>query len=100
MKYCIKVQSVSDIITNSSSEVFTVQTQVDVDIIRDWFYNTLRIWGYSDEAISQDDSIGGWIYEREPGVVVISYGIMCNIEESIEDLLIATFGKENVEAEY
>lgn len=100
MKYCIKVQSVSDIITNSSSEVFTVQTQVDVDIIRDWFYNTLRIWGYSDEDICQDSTIGGYIYESSPGVVVISYGVMCNVDESIYNLLIATFGRENVEAEY
>lgn len=32
MKYCINVQSVSDIITNSSSEVFTVHTGTPAEV--------------------------------------------------------------------
>lgn len=100
MKFYIKIQSVNDLITNSSSEVFTVHTDTPVEVIRGWFNNTLRLWGYSDEDIHRDSTIRGNIYEERPGIIVISYGVMCNVNESIYGLLAETFGERNVRVEY
>lgn len=100
MKYRISIQSVSDIITNSSSEVFTVHTGTPAEVIADWFRTRLRRWGYSEDEIRGDDTIGGHIYQEKPGVVVISYSVMCNVGEDIYSLLAATFGHENVQADY
>lgn len=100
MKYRINIQSVSDIITNSSSEVFTIHTGTPAEIIEDWFHTCLQRWGYSEDEISYDSTIRGNIYQEGPGVVVISYGVMCNVNESIYELLANTFGNENVEVDY
>lgn len=100
MKYSINIQSVSDIITNSSSEVFTVHTGTPAEVIADWFHTHLKRWGYSEEEISNDYTIRGHIYQEGPGVVVISYGVMCNVNEDIYSLLAATFGHENVQVDY
>lgn len=100
MKYHINIQSVSDIITNSSSEVFTIHTGTPAEVIEDWFRAHLKRWGYSEDEISSDSTIRGTIYQESPGVVVISYGVMCNVSESIYDLLASTFGDENVEVDY
>lgn len=99
MKYYIKIQSVNDLITNSSSEVFTVHTGTPAEVIADWFHNYLRRWGYSEDEIFGDDTIGGHIYQKEPGVVVISYSVICNVNEDIHSLLADTFGYENVQAD-
>lgn len=99
MKFYIKVQSVSDLITNSSSEVFTVYTSTPVEVIRGWFDNTLRSWGYSEEEM-HDYTIRGNIYEDRPGIIVISYNIMCNVNENIGRLLAETFGERNVRVDY
>lgn len=100
MRYLINVQSVSDLITNSSSEVFTIQTGTPAEVIEDWFHARLKRWGYTDEEISNDSTISGNIYQEGPGVVVISYGVMCNINEDIYGLLASTFGNNNVFVEY
>lgn len=100
MKYYIRIQSISDIITNSSSEVYTVYTDTPVDVVREWFHSILRKWGYSQDDIDYDSTIGGCIYENDFGEVVISYSIMCNINEDIYSVLTATFGERNVKAEY
>ena len=100
MKYRINIQSVSDIITNSSSEVFTIHTGTPAEVIEDWFHTRLKRWGYSEDEISHDSTIRGNIYQESPGVVVISYSVMCNVNESIYDLLVSTFGDGNVQADY
>ena len=100
MKYRINIQSVSDLITNSSSEAFTIYTSTPAEVIEDWFHACLKRWGYSEDEISYDSTIRGNIYQERPGVVVISYGVMCNVNESIYDLLAATFGDKNVEVDY
>lgn len=100
MKYYISVQSISDIITNSSSEVFTIHTDTPEYLIRDWLDDTLRVWGYSEEEIVNDSTIRGLVYSDTPGVVVISYGVMCNVDESLYDLLVVTFGDKNVSISY
>lgn len=99
MKYTINIQSISDIITNSSSETFTIRTDTPVEVVREWFYNALRKWGYSDEEIEEDSSIGGDVHGYN-GKVHIDYNVMCNVNESIYDLLAETFGAHNVESNY
>lgn len=99
MKYVIDIQSVSDLITNSSSESFTIYTTAPVDVVREWFYSALRKWGYTDEEIDEDSSIGGHVHGYN-GKVIIDYNIMCNVNESIYDLLAETFGAHNVKSEY
>lgn len=99
MKYIINIQSVSDIITNSSSETFTINTDASVGLVREWFNNVLRNWGYSNQQIERDSSIGGCIYERN-GKIHIDYDIICNVDESIYDVLTKAFGENNVESEY
>lgn len=100
MKYCINVQSVSDLITNSSSEVFTIRTDTPEYLIRDWLDDTLRVWGYSEEEIMNDNTIRGLVYSYTPGVVVISYDTMCNVDKSLYGLLVTTFGDKNVSIFY
>lgn len=100
MKYSINIQSVSDVITNSSSEVFTVHTGTPAEVIEDWFHTHLKRWGYSEEEIDGDSTIRGNIYQQSPGVVVISYGVICNVNEDIYSLLANTFGEDNVQVEY
>ena len=100
MNYRINIQSVSDIITNSSSEVFTIHTGTPAEVIEDWFHTRLQRWGYSEEEIRNDSTIGGNIYQLSPGTVMISYSVMCNVGEDIYSLLAATFGHENVQADY
>ena len=82
MKYCINVQSVSDIITNSSSEVFTVHTGTPAEVIEDWFHTRLKRWGYSEEEIDGDSTIRGNIYQQSPGVVSnLIWSLCANVSE-------------------
>lgn len=99
MRYIVTLQSVSDVITNSSSEIYSIQTSVGETFLREWWDRKLLSLGYSQEEINTDDSIRGYIYE-EDGCLILSYPVMCNIEEDIRSILQAEFGKHNVEAEY
>ena len=94
-KFLILVQSVSGVITNSSSEVYQIRTDLDQSIFRELWDNILRNWGYPEEEISNDSTISGNIY-REEGNLVLDYAIMCNLDHSAFDKLCDIFGKDNV----
>lgn len=96
MKFKIKLQSVSDVITNSSSEIYTIKTNVGAQFLRNWWNSKLLTLGYTQEQIDEDDSIGGCIYEDGDGYLVLSYSVMCNVDESISAILRAEFGAYNV----
>ncbi len=100
MRYYISIQSVSDLITNSSSEIYTINTDISIDLFKDWYYNCLLCWGYSENTIFSDRTISGYIYQVDPETIVLSYGVMCNVDEDIYGLLRNMFGKENVQADY
>jgi hypothetical protein len=97
--YKIMLQSASDIITNSSSEIYTIKSGVGEDFLRSWWDAKLKELGYSPKDIADDEFIAGRIYE-ENGYLVLSYPIMCNISEDIFDILLKRFGAKNVKCEY
>jgi hypothetical protein len=91
----IKVQSVSDIITNSSSEVYQIKTNVPWLMFREMWDSILRSWGESEESIKNDETISGIIRE-EDGYLILAYDIVCNVDHSIFGKLVELFGEENV----
>ena len=94
-KFAIKIQSLSDIITNSSSEVYRVKTDIETWMFDDIWNKVLKDWGYSDEEIRDDSTISGYIH-REGDYIILDYSIMCNLDFSAEEKLNEIFGKENV----
>ena len=91
----IKVQSVSDIITNSSSEVYQIKTNVPWLMFREMWDSILRSWGESEEDIKNDETISGIIRE-ENGYIILDYSVVCNVDHSIFGKLVELFGEENV----
>lgn len=96
MKFKILIQSTSDVITNSSSEIYTIKTNIGAQYLREWWDRKLLSLGYSQKEIDDDDTISGYIYEGD-GYLTLSYSVMCNVDESISGILRAEFGKYNVE---
>lgn len=95
MRFKILVQTFSDVITNSSSEIYTIKSDIGVDYLREWWDNKLRSLGYSEEEIKNDDTIGGDIYSGE-NCIVLSYAVMCNVSENILKILASEFGEFNI----
>lgn len=91
----IRIQSVSDIITNSSSEIYQIKSNIPVYYFREIWDSILRNWGYSEEDIENDSTISGIIRE-EGEYIILDYSIMCNLNESVEGKLAELFGSENV----
>lgn len=94
-KIKIKVQSVSDVITNSSSEIYQIKSDIDVFMFRDLWDDVLTEWGYTKEEIQADDTVGGVIY-KEDGYLILSYSSVCNLDQCVFDKLRDIFGNENV----
>ncbi len=91
----IRIQSVSDIITNSSSEIYQIKSNIPVYYFREIWNSILRNWGYSEEDIENDCTISGDIREKGE-YIILDYSIMCNLDESVERKLVELFGEENV----
>lgn len=68
-RFKVNIQSVSDIITNSSSEIFSIRTDVSPETFREVWNKILKKWGYNIE--DDDDTILGDIYEESPGEIDI-----------------------------
>lgn len=97
--YKIILQSASDVITNSSSEIYTIKSRVGEKFLRSWWDAKLKELGYAPEDIADDEFIAGRIYE-EDGYLVLSYPILCNISEDIFNILSEQFGDKNIKCEY
>lgn len=95
MVITIRTQSVSDIITNSSSETFIIQTSLTEYAFADVWENILTELGYS----LYDETYYGNIKQNYTGFV-IDFPIMCNLEDDVIEELYKYFGKNNVEIEY
>lgn len=95
-KFLIKIQSASDIITNSSSEIYSIKTDTDIDIVRSlWDQILLNEYGFEKDTL-EDETIRGKIYrDEETGNIILDYTIMCNVD-NVEDKLKEIFGKDNV----
>lgn len=103
MKKVIKIQSISDLITNSSSEVFICSTESNPEITKyeiQEFINTLMyVLGYDNDEFytganvivaEGDGIIGGWDYTYKKGDILIESkddnSIPWNIMNILEDL--------------
>ena len=97
-RFKVNIQSVSDIITNSSSEIFSIRTDVSPETFREVWNKILKKWGYNIE--DDDDTILVDIYEESPGELILSYPVMCNVGEDISSILKLIFGSQNITSEY
>ena len=101
-KIKIKIQSTSDVITNSSSEVYLVKTNISAQQFREMWDKQLKEWKITEEEFytpELDFTYRGEIYEAGDGWLYLSYDILCNIDQNIEGKLIEWFGRENVKVE-
>lgn len=87
----IKIKSVIDVITNSSSEVYLIRTDKSVEEFKKLWKNILLEIG---EDPSDETIFGVWFDKIDSGIQ-LSYPVMSNLDLS-EELLIRLFGKENV----
>jgi hypothetical protein len=94
-EFRVKIQSASDIITNSSSEVYQIKTDIPWLTFREIWDSILRYWGESEEDIRGDETISGTIRE-EDGYLILAYDIVCNVDGDIFGKLKELFGEENV----
>ena len=95
-KFLIRIQSVSDIITNSSSEIYQIKSDITETMFREIWDSVLRDWGYSEEDIKNDDTIYGIIRRKDNDYIILDYSIMCNLDHDALDKLRDIFGTENV----
>lgn len=95
IKLQIPVQTASDVITNSSSEIYQIKSDIEVTMFRELWNDILRRWGCTEDEILNDETIGGKIY-RENNSLILDYGIVCNLDQDVFDKLRDIFGNENV----
>ncbi len=87
----IKIQSFTDVITNSSSELFIISTNLSEDTFKDIWINALKMFNYD----LNDETYMGEIRE-EDNKIEINFPIMCNLDNNIYEWLDFTFGKDNI----
>ena len=96
----LKLKSKSDVVNNSSAEVYAVKTGLSAEEVEREWYSFLESCEESKEYGTLDDPqwtgvFDATIKEKEPGVVVIDYPVLCNID-GFKDKLEELFGNENV----
>lgn len=96
LKFRLNIQSISDIITNSSSEVFTIYTTMSDSDFREWWSEVLEQLGYTRDEIEGNVTIGGIVYQEGSNEIELSYSGMCNVSDDIGSILRSEFGKNNV----
>jgi len=98
----IIIKSKIDVITNSSSECFSVKGHGSTFEVASKWYKFLED-NYKDECGTIDNPKYNAIYNakfyEENGKVFVDYTVLCNIDNAYEKM-IECFGKENVEDEY
>lgn len=97
----IKIQSFSDIITNSSSEIFIINTPMSKDKFENWWRKTLKEYEpwYRESLTNKywhntDDTFG--VVEEKNGGIEVGYPVICNVGQEARKQLENKFGKENV----
>lgn len=96
----IKIQSVSDIITNSSSEVYLIKTEISKEQLREMWDRQLEEWKVREEKWyhpSLEETYRGEVRVEEDGRLCLAYDVLCNVDQNIEAKLKEWFGEENVE---
>lgn len=104
MKHIIvNLQSFSDIITNSSSELFTINSNMDLDRVKELWEKLARkheSWAFKKDSHWNGDTVIPDSIEIEDGKIVANFFCMCNIGDEMREELEQIFGEENVKYSY
>lgn len=95
----IKIRSITDVITNSSSEAYIVRNSGNSHEVREKFYDYLESLGKYGTERNPSYHCGYFDAEFEDlkgGGVLVDYAVLCNLDDC-EGYLETLFGKENVE---
>lgn len=87
----IKIKSITDVITNSSSEVYLIRTDKSIDEFKKLWRDILLEIGEDPD----DETIFGVWFDKFDSGIQLAYPVMSNLEHS-EELLIRLFGKDNI----
>lgn len=90
----IKIQSFSDVITNSSSELFVINTDLSKWKVQEIWYKILKSHGYDMD----DSSYTGYTY-ADGKKIHISFVGMCNVGSDARRSLEEVFGIDNISYE-
>lgn len=92
----IKLQSVSDIITNSSSEIFQIKAEMPEHTFYGIWTRLLNKYekGWNHSGI-KDTYLG--YFEVENEYIILRFPSMCNIGYDMREALEELFGKGNVQ---
>lgn len=99
----INIQSAGDLITNSSSECFTIKSNLPLLLFEDLWNKFLLDHNYIDSEHrfikpyngELEYTIKGETYKDEEGLH-LDFPILCNINEDLYDWLSDIFGEENI----
>lgn len=97
MKFSLDIQSISDVITNSSSELFLINSGMPDKEFRKILTEKFIANGYTKEEL-EDESMIGEIWMEPGNRLHLDFPIMCN-SDIVYGILCEIFGKENVHAE-
>lgn len=100
MRITIKLQSVSDIITNSSSECYTIKSRIEETQLREILDKQLAEWGYEREENGGFSGVYDYWIHREGKYILVNWSVMCNVSENLVDFFRSIFGKDSVWVEY
>lgn len=98
----MKIKSIVDVITNSSSECYTVKSNLDLgtvsDMVMDYIENKI-VTGqdeyYKDwKECCTDDTVVP-VVEGANGVYHVDWDVLCNLDDA-HGMLCELFGEENV----
>ena len=97
----MKIKSLVDIITNSSSECYQIKNTQGItaeEFKEKWFNELVRQGVYDKESsFATDTTLLGDIYS-EDDYLYLDYPVLCNIDFDILKVLKEWFGENNVEA--
>lgn len=97
----MKIKSLVDIITNSSSECYQIKNTQGItaeEFKEKWFNELVRQGVYDKESsFATDTFLLGDIYS-EDDYLYLDYPVLCNIDFDILKVLKEWFGENNVEA--
>ena len=96
----MKIKSLVDIITNSSSECYQIKNTQGItaeEFKEKWFNELVRQGVYDKDSSLATDTLLGDIYS-EDDYLYLDYPVLCNIDFDILKVLKEWFGESNVEA--
>lgn len=103
----MKIKSLVDVITNSSSECYIIKNpKICLSDFQELWENKLIKEGYYDEQMrptektDYEDYIHGELSEDENGNFRLDFPILCNLDFDVDEILREWFGTNNVDILY